>query len=82
MLNTQEKMWINCSYLVHFEADCWQKEENKSKRPNENKIPDEMANSALGHNQNDGHNNNTDSRVEYLLRGLTFPTEQKILLDP
>ncbi len=64
-----------------MERNCWLKEENKSQRPCGFRMPNESANSAL-----DRRKNNTDDKetahVEYLLCGLTFPTDSKILLGP
>ena len=58
--------------LGHKEADCWEKEENKSKRPTNYKVKDETSASAV-----DG-----GSKVEFLLCGMTFPDDQAILTDP
>jgi hypothetical protein len=60
----------NCGKQGHEERKCLQKEENKSKRPQGYKMPNEMANLILDENN-----------AEYLLCGVTNPTENKILLD-
>jgi hypothetical protein len=62
----------NCGKLGHREADCWEKEENKSKRPANYKVKEETSASAV----------DSGSKVEFLLCGVTFPTDQAILLDP
>jgi hypothetical protein len=62
----------NCGKLGHREADCWEKEENKSERPANYKVKEETSASAV----------DSGSKVEFLLCGVTFPTDQAILLDP
>jgi hypothetical protein len=62
----------NCGKQGHKERNCWQKEENKNKRPQGYMMPNEMVNLSLDNNKT----------IEYLLCGLTNPTENKILLDP
>jgi hypothetical protein len=62
----------DCGKQGHKERNCWQKEENKSNRPQGYKMPNEVANLSLDNNKT----------IEYLLCGLTNPTENKILLDP
>jgi hypothetical protein len=57
----------------HLERNCWLKDENKHKSPQEYRVPKESANFALDH-----WNNN----VTYLLCGLTIPEDNTILLDP
>ena len=53
-------------------VNCCQKEENKDKRPQGFKPRTEQSNSAI---DNGNH-------VEFMLCGLTFPTNQEILSDP
>jgi len=63
----------NCGKVGHKEANCWEKEENKHKRPEGFKSRSaETAASAV----------DNGSRVEFLLCGMTFPTDQAILMDP
>jgi hypothetical protein len=61
----------NCGKPGHAEQTCWLKEENKNLRPNNFRLP-ETGNAAM----------DQQGKVEYLLCGLTFPNDNKILLDP
>jgi len=63
----------NCGKVGHRGSDCWDKEENASKRPNGYRPKGEMGASAM----DDG-----DSKVEFLLCGMSFSNDQSILNDP
>jgi hypothetical protein len=71
----------NCDKQGHMERKCWLKEDNKRKRPQGYRIPNESTNLAVDHLKNNWINN-WNNNVEYLLCGLTIPTNSKILLDP
>jgi hypothetical protein len=60
----------NCGKFGHKEADCWLKEENKDKRPKNFKLPGEKTAVA------------TDGETEYMLCGMTFPSNHDFLSDP
>jgi hypothetical protein len=62
--------------MGHKYNDCWQREENKGKRPN-NYRP------ATGGEQGQANvNEGKGSKIEYLLCGMSFPTDQLMLTDP
>jgi hypothetical protein len=59
-----------------MERNCsWLKDENAGMRPSGYRVPNETGNSAADCKSTGNH-------IEYLLCDLTFPTDNKILLDP
>ena len=62
----------NCGKVGHQEANCWDKEENKDKRPSFWKPKSEAAASAV----------EGGSKIEFMLCGMTFPVDQSFLSDP
>jgi hypothetical protein len=64
----------NCGKIGHNGADCWEKEENKDKRPKwmKNKTSTEVGATAR----------DTGNHLEFLLCSITFPQNQDLLLDP
>jgi hypothetical protein len=65
----------HCGKSGHKSADCWQREENESKQPQNYRPPVEQA-------QANVNKNKTGNSVEYLMAGITFPTYQTVLSDP
>jgi hypothetical protein len=56
----------------HKYADCWQREENAGKRPATYKVPFEQAQANM---------DRAGNKIEYLLAGISFPQDHKILSD-
>ena len=64
----------NCGRVGHRSADCWEKESNKDKRPSRwqpSRSGIETSAAAVD-----------ETRVEFLLSSLSFPTSQHLLKDP
>ncbi len=63
----------HCGKTGHKYADCWQREENATKRPQNYKLSAEQGQANM---------NEKKSKIEYLMAGITFPKDHKILSDP
>ena len=63
----------HCGKPGHKYADCWQWEENKNKRPQNYKTSlGKQAQASM----------DKGNKIKYLLCGMMFPTDQKMLTDP
>jgi hypothetical protein len=69
-----QKKCENCGKIGHKGADCWEKEENKDKRPSwlKNKTSTKVGAMAQ----------DVGNKLEFMLCGMTFPQNQDLLLDP
>jgi len=65
-----------CGKIGHKEADCWDKAANRDKRPSWYKSKSEMGASVADKANSDG-----GSMVEYLMHGMEFPQQAKLLQD-
>jgi Zinc knuckle len=68
---------FNCGKEGHRSTDCWEKDENKDKRPKGYKVQGEKGAAAM-----DSTGDSSGSNVEFLLFGMTFPMTQQLLSDP
>ena len=62
-----------CGKFGHKTVDCWDKEENKHKRPANYRTGSERANVTA---------ESSDRRVDFLLCGMTSPSNAELLNDP
>jgi hypothetical protein len=65
----------HCGKSGHKYADCWQRDENASKRPQNYRMPAKQA-------QANVNKKTKEKTIEYLMAGITFTTGHKILIDP
>jgi hypothetical protein len=65
----------HCGKSGHKYADCWQRDKNASKRPQNYRMPAKQA-------QANVNKKTKEKTIEYLMAGSTFPTNHKILIDP
>ena len=69
----------NCGKVGHKVADCWEKEENKHKRPTGYKTANERA---RGNETGASAVDVGGPKIEFLLCGMTFPSDVGFLNDP
>ena len=67
----------NCGKIGHKETDCWDKAENINKKPAWYKPKNEVMAAAVEKDKGD-----EDPKVEFLMCGMEFPQQAKLLQDP